>query len=150
MVLALMIGGLVLAGVSLWQVGRLLQQAETATTRLDLLVDELVATAEATTATVADRAEALGELLSQADERVASLQAMTAGAAGAPVVPQAPARTQAPSQTQDLLRTQAPAASVGEIVRARLAAGQDEATIARELGLARTAVRLAARTGGDR
>ncbi|HLO01873.1 MAG TPA: hypothetical protein VK191_02035 [Symbiobacteriaceae bacterium] len=135
MVLTLMVGGLMLAGLSLWQVTRLLREAERAPAKLDALVDELVATAEAATATVTDRAEEMSLLLAAADERIAILRQVR------PVE----------RPRQSTLPTQAP--SLAEAVGARAAAGQDEATIARELGLARTAVRLAvqaARTGGDR
>lgn len=158
MVLALMISGLLLAGLSLWQVGRLLRQAEAAPARLDALVDELVATAEATTATVADRAEALGALLEAADARIASLQALCGGLGGAATPGASVGRSATPAPGYG--PAQAPGApavtltpSLTEVVSARLAAGQDEATIARELGIARTAVRLAARagkTGGER
>lgn len=136
MVLALMLGGLGLAGLSLWQVSRLLREVERAPARLDALVDELVATAEATTATVTDRAEELSILLAAADERIATLRQ----AQMAEPVPQWQPRA-------------APVLSLAEAVGARAAAGQDEATIARELGLARTAIRLAlqaTKAGGDR
>lgn len=140
MVVALMLGGLVLAGVSLWQVGRLLRASEEAPARLDALVDELVATAEATTATVADRAEELSMLLAAADERIATMREMQQPT---------PAPASAPAGTQP----SAPVLSLAAAVGARAAAGQDEATIARELGLARTAIRLALqakKAGGDR
>lgn len=147
MVLALMLVGLVLAGYALRQVGRLLREAEQAPARLDALVDELVATAEATTATVVDRAEALGQLLVAADERIAALRAAQPAAAPAHVPPAtAQVGFTAPPAP-------APAPSLAEVVGARAAAGQDEATIARELGLARTAVRLAlqaSKAGGGR
>lgn len=138
MVPALMLLGLALASLSLWQVGRLLREAERAPARLDALVDELVATAEATTATVADRAEALSSLLEAADERIAALR-------------QAPSSVSVPVSTS--AQATPSGTSLAEVVGARVAAGQDEATIARELGIARTAVRLAmqaAKTGGGR
>lgn len=140
MVLVLMLGGFVLAVLSLWQVSRLLRESERAPARLDALVDELVATAEATTATVADRAEELSLLLAAADERIATLREVQQAI---PVQPSAPP-TAMPS---------APVRSLAAVVGARAAAGQDEATIARELGLATTAIRLALQTskaGGDR
>jgi hypothetical protein len=160
-----MLGGLGLAILSLWQVGRLLREAERAPARLDALVDELVATAEATTATVVDRAEALTTLLAAADERIAALR----GEAGRPASPVEPEGQVVVSRTRVAVttvqppsgglgdrqrpQTQPSASSLATVVSARAAAGQDEATIARELGLARTAVRLAlqaAQSGGER
>jgi hypothetical protein len=183
-VLVLMSCGLLLAAVSLWQVGRLLRQSESAPARLDALVDELVATAEATTATVADRAEALGALLEAADARIATLQALGAGSGAQPqdrtvgagtgvgfglaagavtgagwdaaalrLSAQAPSPGFGPAHSPGGTPAAGPSPSLAELVSARIAAGQEEATIARELGIARTAVRLAAqaaKTGGGR
>jgi hypothetical protein len=134
----LMLAGLCLAVISFWQLRRALGEVAATPARLDGLIDELVATAEATTAIVADRAEALSALLAEADQRIADLRQV-----GAPAV--APAATGAPAQRP-----------LADRVHALLAAGADEAEVSRQLGIARTAVRLAQRAsrrgepGGDR
>jgi hypothetical protein len=134
----LMLAGLCLAVISFWQLRRALAEASATPAKLDGLIDELVATAEATTAVVADRAEALSALLAEADKRIAELRL-----AGGPA--EAPAATGAPAQRP-----------LADRVSALLAAGADEAEVSRQLGIARTAVRLAKRAsqrgepGGDR
>lgn len=146
MALALILAGLVLALLSFRQLNRLLREVERAPARLDLLVDELVATAEATTGMVADRAEALSSLLAAADERIAQLRQLE----GAPALPvPSMERPAAPPSAEEGRPLAQPLA---EAVRLRVAAGQDQATIARELGLARSALGLALRAskgGGE-
>ncbi|HWI62389.1 MAG TPA: hypothetical protein VNT75_11160 [Symbiobacteriaceae bacterium] len=146
--LLLLTGGAV-SMYCLWQFRRWLGEApekESASAqRLEVLVDELVATAEATSAVVEEKAEALTELIAQADRRLGALAAasqavpVAAAPVPAPVEAAAPVPVAAPEAV--------PAAGSGQSethrkVYALADGGHDVTAIARRLGLSKGEVLL--------
>lgn len=150
-----LVGGAV-ALYCLWQFRRWLAEGERSSgagpRRLEVLVDELLTTAEATSSVVQEKAEQLAEAIAEADKRIAALKAP---AAGAPAVPGQPAGAApepvVPTVTLPLPEPE-PAVAVAEPepgvpvlhrdVYALADAGQDLTTIARTLGLTKGEVQL--------
>lgn len=156
----------------LWQLRRWLAEAEAAASagprRMEALVDELLATAEATTAMVEEKAEALATAVAEADKRLAALSGGTevpaampavqpAAAPVAPVVAQpqvappvapsdpAAARVAAAVEAVRQGKAPAPAADEGDLyaqVQALAGAGVSVTAIARQLGLSKGEVQL--------
>ncbi|MDF2627924.1 MAG: hypothetical protein K0R39_1755 [Symbiobacteriaceae bacterium] len=163
--LLLLAGGAV-ALYCLWQFRRWLGEPPEAgpagVQRLETLVDELVATAEATSAVVQEKAEALAGLIAEADRRIGALSDEKA-AAGAPAASQPtlvahaplpaepaaapPAAVSAPvtALAPALPAAEPPAAHVPETHRQVYAladAGHEVTAIARSLGLTKGEVQL--------
>ena len=139
---------LVGAAVSLycvWQFRRWLGEPQEAVPvgmqRLEVLVDELVATAESTSAVVQEKADALTELVAQADRRIGALAAAAQGPAAPAPVQERPAPAAAPPEP-----VPAPAAAalsdVHHQVYALADGGSDVTAIARRLGLTKGEVML--------
>lgn len=95
--LLLLAGGAV-ALYCLWQFRRWLGESQESgpagVQRLETLVDELVATAEATSTVVQEKAEALAGLIAEADRRIGALPAGEAATAAVPA-----GRSEAPGPT---------------------------------------------------
>lgn|GEM_PF-2168900 len=169
----LFLAGATASAYCLWQFRRWLQEAEAATAarprELERLTDELLATAEMTTAVVQEKSEVLQGLIEEADRRVATLARreeqppapvialqprvdeppvtpeVVAPPLPEPVVEQAPIQPEAPVPAQEESRLPVERADMPVLhqqVLALAAAGRDEASIARELGLGRGEVRL--------
>lgn len=160
----------------LWQFKRWLGEPQEAnpagSQRLEVLVDELVATAEATSAVVQEKAETLTELIAEADRRIRALAdggaeapapaaAVQRPAVAAPVpetavhvpagVVQAQAAaaqalpTVAPEPARTAAAPPAPASALPELHRQVYAladSGHDVTAIARRLGLSKGEVML--------
>ena len=119
----------------LWQLGRWLREGTEAppardASRLEALVDELVATAEATVTMIQDRSEALSDVIAEADRRLALL---TAVPAPAPVAVNEPEPAGPEVEPGRELHAQ---------VYRLLDGGQDVTAVARQLGLTKGEVLL--------
>jgi DNA-binding NarL/FixJ family response regulator len=140
----------------LWQFRRWLGEAQPGAAgapgmrRLEVLVDELVATAEATAAVVQEKAEALTALITQADQRIGALSAPPA-AEIRPSVSMAPAALSAPvaaamaAPEAEPEPAPAPVPALPDLHREVYAladSGQDVTMIARQLGLTKGEVQL--------
>lgn len=140
-ILLLLAGGAV-SLYCLWQFRRWLgepaESGPSGSQRLEVLVDELVATAEAASAVVRERAEALTELIAEADRRVGAL------AAPAPVVEtqEPPVAPPAPAPAVPASEPVAGPADAHRQVYALADAGHDVTAIARRLGLTKGEVLL--------
>jgi transposase-like protein len=153
--LLLLVGGGV-ALYCLWQFRRWLGEAQPGAggapgmQRLEVLVDELVATAEATAAVVQEKAEALSELITQADQRIGALSAPAVAAppmAAAPAAAPAPVAAAVPAPEPAPAPAPAPASApalpeMHRDVYALADSGQDVTMIARRLGLTKGEVQL--------
>lgn len=163
--LLLSLAGAAVALYCLWQLRRWLQETQAAAAagpqRLEALVDELLATAEATAIVVQEKAEALEAVIAQADRRIETLHrgapapeaavAASVAPAPAPAEPAAPGPTPAPASAPapEPVLPAPPASEPGqelpEIHRAVYTlydAGQDHTAIARRLGLTKGEVQL--------
>jgi hypothetical protein len=165
-VLLLMLG-VAISAYCLWQLRRWLSGAEAAVAagpkRLEALVDELVATAEATVAAVEEKAESLAVLLEEADVKLAKLKGTGSGGEG-PTVAKVTAAAQArpvelasvhilepvvrqpePFVSPVVIPAQPQGATTPELhaeVYRLLDAGTDQTGIARQLGISRGEVHL--------
>lgn len=118
--LLLSLAGGAIALVCLWQLRRWLAESEAAAAagprRMEALVDELLATAEATNALVEEKAETLAAAVAEADKRLALLAAAAAQPAAAvavqpaapPPVPAVPAQPVLQSVMQPVVQAPAP------------------------------------------
>jgi len=154
--LALLVGGAV-SLYCLWQFRRWLgvpqEAVPAASRRLEVLVDELVATAEAASAVVQEKADALTELVAQADRRLHALAAASQAVAGPAVAgpaPAAPVAAVAPAAPAEPIAAAVEAAPAPTAVHPDLHrqvyaladGGHDVTTIARRLGLTKGEVML--------
>jgi hypothetical protein len=160
--LLLLAGGAV-ALYCLWQFRRWLGEPQESgpagVQRLETLVDELVATAEATSAVVQDKAEALAGLLAEADRRIGALSAGEplpgAGRLSAVDQPEptvtpevsvaAPESASVPSQAPVQALAEAAGPRVPDLHRQvyeLVDAGTDVTAIARRLGMTKGEVQL--------
>ncbi|HLN63169.1 MAG TPA: hypothetical protein VK464_16660 [Symbiobacteriaceae bacterium] len=147
-----LVGGAV-ALYCLWQFRRWLAEGELSSgagpRRLEVLVDELLTTAEATSSVVQEKAEALAEAIAEADKRIAALKAPAAAApAGAEQPDEAAPEPAVPTITLPLPEPGPAAVAEPGVpvlhrdVYALADAGQDLTTIARTLGLTKGEVQL--------
>lgn len=140
--LLLLAGGAV-ALYCLWQFRRWLgepaESGPAGSQRLEVLIDELVATAEATSAVVQERADALTGLIAEADRRIGAL------AAPPPAVAEVQAPAVAPPAPAQAVPAPEPVTGPPEAHRQVYAladAGHDVTAIARRLGLTKGEVLL--------
>jgi len=128
----------------LWQFRRWLgepaESGQAGSQRLEVLIDELVATAEATSTVVRERADALTGLIAEADRRIGALAAPPPAVVEAQAVAVAP-----PAPAQVVAAAPEPAPGPAEAHRQVYAladAGHDVTAIARRLGLTKGEVLL--------
>lgn len=136
--LLLLIGGAI-SLYSLWQFRRWLTAGQegvaAGSRRLEGLVDELVATAEATVSAVEEKAEALTDVIARADEKLARLEAAT-------VAPPAPAPAQPAAAVAPAPAADADLPELHRLIYGLADAGKDVTGIARQLHITKGEVEL--------